>query len=136
MAPRTSATCSCGGALRVPKVTSKAIWENLIVKYLTSVGVPGFSYNGKDKRFHGIKGFSFVRIAPKADGGWANVPYQFHRYETERANGNPHPVIMFLTGRNNGSEVNNTYVLTRLETFAPMLKTMIEAEPTRYLGRE
>jgi hypothetical protein len=93
-------------------------------------------YDGKAKRFVGIKGFSMVRISPKSEEGWAKVPFYFRRYETERANGNPHPVIMFLTSKHNGSDIEQTFVLTRLETFTPLLQTAIEANPGYYLGKE
>lgn len=94
------------------------------------------TYDGKKKRFVGIKGFSMVRISPKYEGGWAHVPFYFRRYENERANGNPHPVVMFLTSRHNGDDIEQTFVLTRLSTFTSLLQSVVEADPGRYLGKE
>lgn len=111
-------------------------WENILVRFMRSAGVPNFIYNGDARRFTGVFGFSFVRITPRSEGGWARVPYEFKRYETERSKGNPNPVIMFLTQRDNGEFVADNYVVMRLGTFAPMLAELIAADPNRYMRKE
>lgn len=119
--------------MRVPKDPT---WEALIARFLTAYGIPGFRYEGREKRFFGVKGFAFVRCSPKAEQGWKHMPFYFKRYETERQNGNPNPVVMFVTGKHHGPNVEDTYVLMRLETYAGMLKTVVEADPARYLGEK
>ena len=122
--------------MKIPQRTSAGTWERLVTRYLIARGIPGLSYDVTKKRFTGIKGFSMVRISPTFEGGWAKVPFFFRRYETERANGNPHPVVMFLTSKHNGDDIEQTFVLTRLSTFASLLETAIEAKPGYYLGKE
>lgn len=43
---------------------------------------------------------------------------------------------MFLTSKSHGNEISDSYVLMRLDTFAPMLKTYVESDPNRYLGKD
>jgi hypothetical protein len=111
-------------------------WENLVSRFLVASGVPFFRWDGKAKRFNGISGWSFVRVTPRLEGGWANVPYFFKRYETSRSNGNPHPTVMFLTSKDNGPNVEDSFVLMRLETFAPLLVNQINADPERHIRME
>lgn len=116
------------------KVPREPLWERLIARYLIASGMPVFRWDGKDKRFHGVRGFSWTRSNPTGNGGWANVPFYFKRYERERQNGNPHPVIMFLASKYNGENVEDTFVLMRLGTFAPLIKALIESDPARHIG--
>ena len=132
----TLGTSTCGDAVRIPKETNAATWERLVCRYLIARGVPNLTYDARKKRFVGIKGFSMVRISPSHEGGWARVPFFFRRYENERSNGNPHPVVMFLTSKHNGDGIEHTFVLTRLEVFTSLLKTAVEANPGYYLGKE
>lgn len=111
-------------------------WENILVRFMRSAGVSNLIYNGDTKRFSGVFGFSFVRITPRIEGGWSRVPYEFKRYETERTQGNPNPVVMFLTQRNNGEFVGDNYVVMRLSTFAPILAELIASNPAKYIGKE
>lgn len=122
--------------IQIPKQTDTFIWEKLVARFMVACGVPGFSFDGLKRRFIGVKGFSFVRITPRTEGGWATVPWAFERYETIRNQGSSAPTIMFLTSKSHGNEISDSYVLMRLETFAPMLKTIVEADPQRYLGKE
>lgn len=117
------------------KVPKEPTWERLISRFLTAHGIPGFRFLPVDKRFTGVRGFAFVRCTPKIEvGGWKNMPYYFKRFESERQNGNPHPVVMFITSKHNGPNVDDTFVMMRLETYAPMLKALVESDPSRYLG--
>lgn len=116
------------------KVPKEPLWERLIARYLTAYGIPGFRWDGKSKRFTGVRGFAWVRSNPTGNGGWANVPFYFKRYESERQNGNPHPPVMFLSSKWNGPEVEDTFVLMRLDTFAHIFKALVESDPQRYIG--
>lgn len=120
--------------MKAPRIG--ALWEKAICAYMASSGVPAFRFDGMRHRFTGIKGFSFVRIMPHSEGGWAKVPLNFRRYETERNQGSPHPVVMFATSRHYGTEVEDTFVITRLGTFAQLMATAVAADPGRYLGKE
>lgn len=120
--------------MRVPKRGNE--WERLISRFIVANGIPNFKWDQLHRRFTGIRGWSFVRATPRLEGGWAKVPFFFSRYEGERANGNPHPVVMFLTSRDNGPNVEDTYVLMRLETFVPMLLSKVNADPERHFRLE
>lgn len=131
----TGRTFTLEGALKVPKKTGLR-WEGILVRFMRAAGVSNFQYAGDSKRFTGVFGFSFVRATPRMEGGWSNVPFYFHRYETERNQGNPSPVVMFLTQRDNGEFVGDSYVLMRLGTFAPLLAELIASNPNKYLGKD
>lgn len=120
--------------MKVPKKGNA--WEKLISRLVVASGVPNFRWDHTHRRFTGVSGWSFVRVTPRNEGGWSKVPFFFRRYETERANGNPHPVVMFLAQRDNGPNVEDTFVLMRLETFLPLLVNKIEADPDRHLRME
>ena len=111
-------------------------WEKRIVKYMVGLGIPGFAWDAGKRRFYGLKGFSLVRITPKPAGGWSRVPTWFTRYEDERSQGSPHPVVMMITSSHNGPSIQDSYVLMRLETFGDLIKPLVEADPGRYLGME
>lgn len=117
-------------------MTSRRRWEDHIAKYLIARGIPGFSWDGGQKRFTGVKGFQFCRLAPRDEGGWARTPEWFKRNERHRNNGTNNPFVMFLTSKFNGPEVENSYVLMRLEAFAGLLADAVAHDPQRYLGKE
>lgn len=118
------------------RLAKRPDWEKLICNFMVAAGVPAFRYDGMRHRFTGVKGFSFVRIMPHSEGGWAKVPLNFRRYETERNQGSPHPVVMFATSRHYGPNIDDTFVIMRLDSFAQILATAVAAEPSRYLGKE
>jgi hypothetical protein len=118
------------------KLPKRPEWENLICRFMTAAGIPAFTYNAGTKRFQGIKGYSFVRVMPHHEGGWAKLPGYFHRYETERSQNSPHPVVMFATSRRYGPNIEDTFVITRLDTFAQIMSSLVEADPARHLGKE
>ena len=118
------------------KVPKEPTWERLISRFMVAKGIPAFTFDGGSRRFIGIKGFSFVRVTPRLEGGWAELPFYFKRYERERSQGSPHPTVMFLTSKNNGPNVDDTFVLMRLEPYSEMLKALVESDPARYLGEE
>ena len=119
------------------KVPSKGnAWEKLISRLAVAHGIPNFRWDHYQRRFSGISGWAFTRVTPRNEGGWSKVPFFFRRYENERANGNPHPVVMFLAQRDNGPNVEDTFVLMRLETFLPLLVSKINADPERHLRME
>ena len=109
-------------------------WEEMIQRYIVSAGIPGFRWNGSTRRFTGIKGLQFARAMPRNEGGWAHTPEFFRRYERDRNDGSGFPFVMFLTSKDNGPNIEDTFVLTRLDTFATLLKNAVHADPARYLG--
>ena len=121
--------------MRVPKTKALRDWEKLISKYMVSVGVP-LRWDERSKRFQGVKGFSFTRIAPASDGGWSRIPQFLRRYESELSNGSPHPVVMFVTNTRYGPDIEDSLVVTRVETFTEMLRICVENDPNRYLGEQ
>ncbi|MBU6278689.1 MAG: hypothetical protein KGN78_05540 [Actinomycetales bacterium] len=118
------------------RLTKRPSWERLICSYMVAAGIPAFTFDGLHRRFRGVKGFSFVRILPHSEGGWAKVPFHFRRYETERNQGSPHPVVMFVTSAHYGPNIEDSFVITRLDTFATLLVRLVESDPGRYLGKE
>lgn len=121
--------------MKIPKFTSGR-WERLLERYVNSVGISTFHYDNYAKRFTGVKGFAFTRVTPRMEGGWVRLPEYFKRYEKERRNGNPHPVVMFIASKDNGLSIEDSFVLIRLEHFVPLLATCIESDPQRYLGKD
>lgn len=109
-------------------------WEDMIQRYIVSAGVPGFRWDGAIRRFTGIRGLQFARAMPRNEGGWAHTPEFFKRYERERNDGSGFPFVMFLTSKNNGPNIEDTFVLTRLDTFTALLANAVKADPERYLG--
>jgi hypothetical protein len=118
------------------KLSKRPEWESLICRLMVAAGVPAFRYDGMRHRFTGVKGFSFVRIMPHSEGGWAKLPFNFRRYETERNQGSSHPVVMFATSKRYGPNIEDTFVVLRLDSFAQILATAVAADPGRYLGKE
>lgn len=103
---------------------------------MVAAGIPAFTYSPSKRRFYGIKGFSFVRVLPHSEGGWAKIPSHFKRYERERNQGSPHPVVMIATSSHYGPNIEDSFVITRLETFARIMADLVEDRPDRYLGKE
>jgi len=120
--------------MKIPKKTRS--WEHLVARYMVASGIPNFMWDYPSRRFNGIFGWSFVRSTPRLDGGWAQVPFYFKRYENERANGHTQPLVMFLTSRDSGPNIEDSYVLMRIETFAPFLVAKIDADPERHIRME
>ena len=125
-------TFLCGG-VKIPK--SNRIWETLITRYMSSEGIP-LRWNETHKRFKGVKGFQFARLSAVKEGGFSRIPFHFKRFETERANGNPHPVVLFVMDARYGPDIEDCFAVMRMRTFTSLLKEGIEAHPTRYLGVE
>lgn len=111
------------------------MWETLITRYMASEGIP-LSWNELKKRFTGVKGFHFGRVSTVKEGGFGRVPSLLRRFETERANGNPHPVVLFAMDARYGPNMEDTIAVMRMSTFASLLKEVIEAHPNKYLGVE
>lgn len=118
------------------KLTKRPRWEELICSFMVAAGIPGFRYHKAKRRFFGVKGMAFVRIMPHSEGGWAKLPGHFKRYEIERNQGSPNPVVMIATSSHYGPNIEDSFVITRLETFARMLADLVQDRPDRYLGKE
>ena len=118
------------------RVTKRPRWEDLICSFMVAAGIPGVKYHKAKRRFTGIKGMAIVRVMPHSEGGWARIPSHFKRYETERNQGNPSPVVMISTSRHNGPNIEDSFVITRLETFTRILADVVSDRPDRYLGKE
>lgn len=118
------------------RLQKRPLWENLICRFLVSSGIPSFTWNGKTKRFEGVSGFSFVRIMPRAEGGWANLPLFFRRYEGKWSQDSRNPVVMLCTSKENGPNIEDTLVVMRFETYASMLVPLVASDPSRYLRKE
>lgn len=112
------------------------LWERLVCRYMVGEGIPAFRWDEYRHRFTGIKGFSFVRATPRNEGGWCRMPETFKKYEGKYSQDSPHPVVMFLTSKDNGPNTAESFVLMRLEPFAGMLKSLVESDPARYLGED
>lgn len=102
---------------------------------MASEGVP-LSWNETKKRFTGVKGFHFGRVSTVKEGGFARVPSLLRRFETERAHGNPHPVVLFAMDARYGPNLEDTLVVMRMQTFTAMLREAVETHPNKYLGVE
>jgi hypothetical protein len=102
---------------------------------MASEGVP-LAWNELKKRFTGVKGFHFGRVSTVKEGGFARVPSLLRRFETERAHGNPHPVVLFAMDARYGPNIEDTIAVMRMKTFTSLLQEAIEAHPNKYLGVE
>ena len=117
------------------KIHKEPKWELLISRFFVASGIPGFTWNSPSKRFEGVKGFAFVRVTPRMEEGWKNLPSFFKRYEGTRNQGNPHPVVLLCTSKENGPNIEDTFVMMRLETYSKMLVSLVNNDPARYIGR-
>ena len=72
----------------------------------------------------------------KAEGGWALLPLFFRRYEGKWSQDSRNPVVMLCTSKDNGPNIEDTFVVMRLETYASMLVPLVESDPSRYLRKE
>ena len=118
------------------KIHKQPKWEQLIARFIVASGIPGFRWDAASRRFEGVKGFAFVRVTPRVEGGWKNLPFFFKRYEGERNQGSPHPVVLLCTSRDNGPNIEDTFVMMRLETYSKMLVSLVNNDPARYIGRD
>lgn len=103
-------------------------WERLLERYFVSYGLP-LRWNGVHKRFTGIARHTVSRINPyDPDTIWARMPMYLKRYEqhTEKQ------AIVVVTNRRYGDSVDDSIVVLRLGTFAPMLKAFYEADKERW----
>lgn len=116
--------------MRLPKKIDS--WETILARFVVASGLPYFSWDGKTKRFKGISGWKFTRISPRNHGGWVNVPVAFRHVE----NKDSLPLIAFLASKDNGSSIDDSYVLMRLSTFVPFLINKIDSDPERHIRRE
>jgi len=109
----------------------EASWEQTISRYFAAVGIP-LRWEGLRKRFQGIAGHEFARLNPKSNKNeavWTRMPEYVKKYE-RLADGKQ--VVVFVTNRGYGDSVDDSLVVLRMGTFAPMLKAFIETDKERW----
>jgi|TARA_R110000823_G_scaffold154116_3_gene285006 hypothetical protein len=106
-------------------------WEKVISRYLTACGL-FVRWDGHAKRFFGVAGHKIVRMNPYAqpENIWLKMPYTLKTYEKQRNDKDQAPIII-VANRKYGDSVEDSIVVTRLGTFAPMLKAFVDSDPER-----
>lgn len=106
-------------------------WNDVLARYITASGVPmRFDYGSN--RFVGLRGHTILRLNPRAlPEVWARMNDRFTGAEKD----SPFPVIAFVTNKQHGPDVEDSYVILRLGTFMPMMAAMVAADRERWLGR-
>jgi hypothetical protein len=105
-------------------------WEGILTRYFYAIGI-NLRWNARDKRFRGMSGHSIARINPRVteESFWKSAPEFVRKYEKLA----PHQrVILVVASKSYGDNVEDTLVLTRMGTFAPMLKAFIESDKERW----
>jgi hypothetical protein len=107
-------------------------WEKALSRFFAAHGIKlGWDY--PSRRFVGIAGHIFARINPqKEENVWKRMPEYVKRYEKPDRNSEGKQVVIFATNRQYGDSVEDTLVVLRLGTFAPMLKAFIENDRERW----
>ena len=59
---------------------------------------------------------------------WARMPEYMNRLGKTEDN-----VVVFVTNKQYGDSVDDSYVVMRLGTFIPMMKALLESDKERYL---
>jgi hypothetical protein len=117
--------------MRAPKEEAGR-WERTLERYMVAHGIP-LRWDGLAKRYTGIAGHLFARLNPKVEENmWANMPRYVRRYEQQDKNETGKQVVIFATNRNYGDSVDDSIVVMRLGTFAPMLKAFIQSDKERW----
>ena len=107
---------------------SEQSWDKLLARYLTSNGIP-LTWDWVAKRFTGVAGHRFARKNPKSEAQvWARMPEYMNRLGKTEDN-----VVVFVTNKQYGDSVDDSYVVMRLGTFIPMMKALLESDKERYL---
>lgn len=106
-------------------------WERTIARYLTAHRVP-VTWKGPVAGFTGIAGYGFRRIAPKAsryvsEATWAKMPLYMRQHAGIRN------LIVIVTNRMYGDDIEDSIVVMRLSTFAEIFATHINSDRERYI---
>jgi len=106
---------------------SEQNWDATLTRYFAAHGLP-LRWDGVHKRFKGIAGHVFARKNPKLeDRVWARMPEYVKRYGGTNDN-----VIVFVTNKEYGDSVDDTYVVMRMGTFIPMMKALLDSDRERW----
>lgn len=107
-------------------------WERVLTRYFAATGIP-LQWDYGKRRFTGISGHLFARLNPaKEDSMWANIPQYVRKYEDRYLNSDAKPVVLLITNRRYGESVEDSLVVMRLGTFAPMLKSFVDSDKERW----
>ena len=108
-------------------------WERVLTRYFAALGIP-LRWDYGTRRFTGVSGHLFARLNPaKEDAMWANIPKYVRKYESSEHNGSSVPVVIFVTNRTYGDSVDDSLVVMRLGTFAPMFKSFVDSDKERWV---
>ena len=108
-------------------------WERVLTRYFAAFGIP-LRWDYGTRRFTGVAGHLFARLNPaKEDAMWANIPKYVRKYESSEHNVSSVPVIIFVTNRVYGESVEDSLVVMRLGTFAPMFKSFVNSDKERWI---
>lgn len=113
------------------KAPREAGWEKTLTRYFAALGIP-LRWKYAKRRFLGVSGHEFARLNPKSgkdESVWARMPEYVNKYE-RLAEGKQ--VIVFATNRGYGDSVDDSLVVLRLGTFAPMLKALVDSDKERW----
>ena len=107
-------------------------WEKALSRFFAANGVD-LRWNYIARRFEGVSGHIFARINPqKEENVWKRMPEYVKRYEKSDRNIEGKQVVILATNRQYGDSVEDTLVVLRLGTFAPMLKAFIQQDIERW----
>jgi hypothetical protein len=106
-------------------------WERTLSRFLTVSGIP-VQWKGHLTGFTGLSGYVIKRIAPQrsrylSTASWAKMP-EFWREHRDINN-----LIVIVTNRKYGDDLEDSLVVMRLGTFAPIFATHINNDRERYI---
>ncbi len=107
----------------------RGIWERALARFMTVNRVP---VTWKGSKFNGISGYTLARIAPMRarlhpDESLSKLPLFFRLRQHEQN------LIVFVTNRKYGDDLEDSLVVMRLGTFMPMFATHINSDKERYI---
>ena len=101
----------------------------MLARYISASGVP-LRFDYVSNRFIGVNGITILRLNPQAlPQVWAKMNDRF----TEAERTTRFPVIAFVTNKQQGPDVEDSYVVLRLGTFMPMFAAMVAGDRERWL---
>ncbi len=105
-------------------------WERAIARYLTANRVP-VRWDHTTQSFTGLSGYTIRRSVPmraRLDPGQALTALpKFFRTHTDNG------LIVVVTNRKYGEDLEDSLVVTRLGTFGPILASHINNDRERYI---
>ena len=107
------------------------VWERTIGRYLTANRIP-LAWAGHLTGFVGVSGYTFRRIVPKRAATvqaetWKGMPAYFREHRDD------HNLIVIVTNKQYGDDLEDSLVVMRLGTFTPMFATHINSDKERYI---